>query len=283
VCGLGGGGNIAANRTLNIDWTNLTALATPTDRIDHLDMLAIYDVSALTHKNLTLKDLLSQMRGLINRAFCDGDDFIIDSNARMIDAGAGTGASVQAGSYGVGTSANAIGVSQMDTGTTATGRRALTSGLSSLVTTKSRLRFGTRFALEQLSSVTQTFTTEVGFIDSTATGDATNGAYFRYTDGTNGGKWQCVTAAGGVRTSVDSGILADVNYHAFTVEINEAGTSAVFAIDGVTVATISTNLPSGAVAQAFGYGWKIEKSVGTTQVNQSIDWYYFENERTNAR
>lgn len=281
--GLGGGGDISASRTLNIDWTNLTALATPTDRIDHLDTLAIYDISATTHKNLTMKDLLTQQRGLINRAYCEGDDFIIDSNARLVDAGAGTAASVQSGTYGIGTAANAIGVSQMDTGTTAAGRRLLSSFLQGLVTTKSRLRFSSRFAPEQLSNGTQTFTSIIGFVDSSAAGDPTNGAYFRYTDATNGGRWQCLTAKGGVRTTTDSGITADTNYHAFTIEINEAGTSAAFYIDGVLVQTITTNLPDGTLAQAFGYGWKIEKSVGTTQVNQAIDWYYFESERTNAR
>lgn len=281
--GLGGGGTIAASRTLNIDWTNLTTLASTTIRMDFTDLFAIYDTPVTTHKSLTWKDMITQIRSFPNRAYNESDDFIIDGNARLIDAGAGAGASVQPGTYGIGTSANAIGVSQMDTGTTAAGRRTLATSLSSLVTTKSRLRVSSRFAIEQLSTVTQTFDSIIGFLDSNATGDPNNGAYFRYTDGTNSGKWQCITAQGGTRTTTDSGITADTNYHAFTIEINEAGTSVAFQIDGVLVQTITTNIPNGTVAQAFGYGWKIEKSVGTTQVNQSIDWYYFENERTNAR
>lgn len=284
--GLTGGGDLTASRTLGLDYTNLTqqdAMAATPVRIDHLDRIAIYDDSDTTHKYISLKDLMTQKHVLINRAYAEADDFIIDSNARLVDAGAGAGASVQSGTYGLGTAANAIGVTQMDTGTTATGRRALTSNLSSLVTTKSRLRFSTRFALEQLSSVTQTFTSIIGFLDTTASGDPAHGVYFRYTDGTNGGKWQCITSQASTRTTVDSGILADTSYHAFTFEVNEAGTSVNFLIDGVSVATITTNLPNGTSAQAFGYGWKIEKSVGTTQVNQSIDWYYFESERTSAR
>lgn len=284
--GLTGGGDITASRSFGLDYTNLTQqdpmAATPV-RIDHLDRIAIYDDSDTTHKYISLKDLMTQKHVLTNRAYADADDFIIDSNARLVDAGAGAGASVQSGTYGIGTSANAIGVSQMDTGTTATGRRTLSTNLSSLVTTKSRLRFSSRFAIEQLSSGTQTFTTIIGFLDTTATGDPAHGAYFRYTDGTNGGRWQCITSQASTRTTNDSGITADTNYHAFTIEINEAGTSTTFFIDGVLVATITTNIPNGTLAQAFGYGWKIEKSVGTTQVNQSIDWYYFESERTSAR
>lgn len=281
--GLGGGGDISLSRTLNINWVNLVALETPTGRIDFLDLFALYDVSATAHKSITAKDLYSQRFSLINRASTEGDDFIIDGNARLVDAGAGAGASVQPGTYGIGTSANAIGVSQLDTGTTAAGRRTLSSNLSSLVTTKSRLRFGSRFALEQLSTGAQTFVSHIGYLDSSATGEPNNGAYFRYNEAVNGGRWQCVTAQGGTRTTTDSGITADTNYHQFVVEINEAGTSVEFYIDAVLVQTITTNIPNGTVAQAFGYGWKMEKSVGTTTVAQSVDWYYFESERTTAR
>lgn len=281
--GLGGGGDITASRTLNIDWTNLPTLALPTTRMDFTDLFAVYDTPTTTHKSLNWKDLISQVGSFVNRAYSINEDFHIDGNGRLLDVGAGTGASVQSGTYGIGTSANALGVSQLDTGTTATGRRTLSTGLSSLVTTKARMRLGVRFALEQLSSVTQTFTSYIGFIDNSATGDMGNGAYFKYTDGVNAGKWQCVTAQGSTRTANDSGITADTNYHAFTIEMNEAGTSVAFYIDGVLVQTITTNIPNGTLAQAFGYGWKMEKSVGTTQVNQSVDWYYYEQERTNAR
>ncbi len=281
--GLGGGGNIAASRTLNIDWTNLPSLTLPTDRLDFVDLIAIYDSSTTTHKSVIFKDFITQNRSFINRAYNESDDFIIDGNGRLIDAGAGAGASVQAGTYGVGDSKNASGVSQMDTGTTATGRRTLSSNLSALTTTRFRMRFGVRFALEQLSNPTQTFTSYIGFIDNSGAGDMSNGAYFRYTNAVNGGRWQCVTSAGAVQTSTDSGVFADNQYHAFTIEINEAGTSVGFYIDGVLVATNTTNIPNGTLAQAFGYGWKMEKSVGTTQMNQSADWYYYEQERTNAR
>lgn len=281
--GIGGGGTIAANRVFNLDYINLVALSLPTDRMDFDDRIAIYDLSSTTHKYVTFKDFITQNRSFINRAYNESDDFNIDGNARLVDAGAGTGSSVQSGSYGVGTAANALGVSQIDTGTTATGRRSLSCNLASLVTSKGRLRFSTRFAIEQLSTGVQTFTMYIGFIDSNATGDMGNGAYFKYTDGVNAGKWQCVTASGGTRTAVDSGVTADTSYHAFTTEINEAGTSVGFYIDGVLVATTTSNLPNGTLAQAFGYGWKIEKSVGTTQVNGSADWYYYELERTSAR
>ena len=281
--GLAGGGDISSTRSLAMDISNLVQMATPTDRINYLDQFGIYQVSALTTKKVSFADIACQIRSRVNQAYSDSYDFIIDPNGIMVDAGAGAGASVQSGTYGIGTTANAIGVSQMDTGTTATGRRTLASYLSAIVTGKGRLRFSTRFAIEQLSSGTQTFTSYTGFIDNNAAGDQNNGAYFKYTDGVNSGKWQCVTANGGVRTAADSGITADTNYHQFTVEINDAGTSVTFYIDGTLVQTITTNIPNGVVANAFGYGWKIEKSVGTTQVNQSIDWYYYEFERSSAR
>lgn len=281
--GLAGGGDISASRTLRLDYTNLVQLDLPTNRLDFDDRISIYDFSTTTQKYVTFKDFITQNRSFINRAYNESDDFNIDGNGRLLDAGAGAGSSVQTGTYGVGTSANALGVSQMDTGTTATGRRTLSSNLTSLVTTKARLRFSVRFALEQLSTGAQTFASHIGFMDTSASGDALNGAYFRYNEAVNGGRWQCITAQGGTRTTTDSGITADTNYHAFTTEINEAGTSVAFYIDGVLVQTITTNIPNGTVAQAFGYGWKMEKSVGTTQVNQSADWFYYEQERTSAR
>ena len=67
---------------------------------------------------------------------------------------------------------------------------------------------------------------------------------FRYSSTTDT-HWQAVAAvAGGSQTTTDTGITPDTNPHIFEMATNAAGTSIFYFIDGVQVATISTNLPS---------------------------------------
>lgn len=282
--GLGGGGTIAASRTMNIDWTNLIALTVPADRLATDDLIAVYDTSAATHKKITLKDFLAQRRSFIDQSYVEADDFIKDQLGGLTGVGAGTGNSTQIGTYGHDTTENAIGISQTDTGTTATGRRLVSSELGALMSTLARYRFGTRIAIEQLSTILDTFTVYIGFQDTSASGNPTNGAFFRYTNGTNGGRWEAVTnKTGGTLTAIDTGVAADVLYSIFEIEIAADGASVKFYINGALVATATTNIPVAASNQTFGYGWKIEKSLGITQMNLSADWYYFEMERSSAR
>lgn len=287
--GLSGGGDLSADRSLAVDITNLPAMTNPTTRVDYTDLLAVYDNSATNHKKITLKDFTAQRRSLIDRAYTKADDFECDSLGALTATGAGTGNSTQQGTYGMDNIENALGISQSDTGTTATGRRIVgCSGLNQLTTGLARYRIAVRFALEQLSNGTDTFQVTLGFINNTGAGDHTGGAYFRYSHGVNSGKWEAVTANGTgspTRTAVDTGVTADTLYSIFEVEIAEDSSSAKYYINGSLVATITTNLPPQGTAtnQTFAYGWKIEKSVGTTQCNISADWYVYEQERTNAR
>jgi hypothetical protein len=66
---------------------------------------------------------------------------------------------------------------------------------------------------------------------------------FRYSAGTDT-HWQAVaiTAAGG-QTTIDTGITPDLNIHLFEMATNITGTAVVYLIDGIIVATITTNLP----------------------------------------
>ena len=69
---------------------------------------------------------------------------------------------------------------------------------------------------------------------------------FRFSAGTDT-HWQAVantaTGGGGTQTVVDTGITPDTSVHLFEMAPNAAGTSMNYLIDGVVVATISTNLP----------------------------------------
>ena len=168
---------------------------------------------------------------------------------------------------------NHPGLANLPTGTTATGRSFIgTNNQGAFI-------FGTRAHVFEtailtpnaLSSGTQTYVIEVGFYDN-LTGVVSYAAYFTYTDGVNSGKWQCTTADGTGSISTDSGITVAVStYYKLTVEVNAAGSSVVFKINGATVSTHTTNIPSGS-SMRLGCGAQIRKSVGTTSRDFRVDY-----------
>jgi hypothetical protein len=194
----------------------------------------------------------------------------------------GTGASGQRGTYGLNSTQKAIGVYQIDTGSQATGRvGALCAPANGVVFNgnycTNEVTF--RVAIEQLSTAAQTFTSYIGFIDNAAGGDMTNAIYFRYTDSVNSGRWQCVVRRASNESVADTGVDASINYATFRIFVNAAGTSAEFYINGALVGTLATaNVP---VSSSIGF--KIQKTVGTTQCNMSIDYFSRKSVLTSSR
>jgi hypothetical protein len=222
-------------------------------------------------------------RGLFEKPVLDRwnwfqSDFIQSTLGDLLAAVAGTGASAQAGNYGINASENAQGVLQIDTGTTATGRAGVGSAAINHMwnRTGQNWYFGARLALEALSvSGLEAFTVRAGFGNTipTPAGDPINGAYFRYNDAVNGGRWECVTVKATALSAADSGVFADINYSVFEIDMND--TYIRFYINGVLVheQTDALHIPV-LPSETFGFGWKIEKSVGVGQRNLSADWYY---------
>lgn len=277
------GDGVSGNPNVDLDINGRTALSLPTDRIAADDALLIYDASSSTNKKIILRDFLAQRRSVIDMAYTESNDFVLASPGNLTAAGAGAGNSDQNGTYGQDTTENAIGICEIDTGTTATGRRTISSTVTQLMATLSRYRFAGRMALNQLSNATDTFTVYIGFLDSSGAGDPGNGAVFGYSHGANSGRWTAKTFKAGASTITDTGIAADILYSLFEIEIAQDGSNVKFYINGSLVATNTTNIPTAVTAQTFGYGWRIEKSAGTASVALSTDWYVFEHERTTAR
>jgi hypothetical protein len=72
------------------------------------------------------------------------------------------------------------------------------------------------------------------------------GVTFEYIDNENGGRWQAITADGIAETTTDTGItVAGSTWYKLEAETNAAGTISTFFIDGVLVATHTTNIPTG--------------------------------------
>lgn len=112
-----------------------------------------------------------------------------------------------------------------------------------------------------LSVLAERFTIRVGYVNI-AGGDPANGIFFRYVDSVNSGKWEIVTRSGGSETPMDSGITVVANtWYKLGITINAAGTLAYYSINGVSVGTISTNIP---LSNLGSCGFSITKNLGTT-------------------
>jgi hypothetical protein len=229
-----------------------------------LQLVAASNLSDLADA-LTARGNLQVGYGAARNRFYVFTDFLGQpTDANWISVSSGTGAAftvIQPGSL------NALGVISLDLGTTTTGRSAFTgnggSAPSYLKFGTDRSRFASKASIHTLSNGTETYTSRMGFLDAVGS-EPTDGCFFRYTDSVNSGKWQAVTRSNGVETATDTGVtvVADA-WKLFEVDVNAAGTSVVFKIDGSTVATNTTNIPTGA-GRETGYGVMAQKSAGTT-------------------
>ncbi len=123
-----------------------------------------------------------------------------------------------------------------------------------------------------------TYTLSIGLCDTSTSADQANGCYFRYTHGTNSGKWQAVTAASSVRTTNNTSVPAS-GWTKLEILINTLGTSVDFLINNVTVQTHTLNIPT-----ASGPGFIGAVSLGTAAAQTTIvDFFYLEQNLTNSR
>jgi hypothetical protein len=200
---------------------------------------------------------------LRNVAVVIREDFVTGIAAASTST-SGTGAAFSINASGNNDTGGNPGWAVASTGTTTTGRAAINPFTATpLLLGYGALHCENLVKIPNLSDGTETFTLFVGLGDS-ASGATIDAVNFRYTDGTNGGKWQCVTRSNSVETAVDSGVTvaANTNYR-LQIEINAAGTQADFSINGALVATIATNIPVGAGRQT-NVLTGIVKSAGTT-------------------
>ena len=192
-----------------------------------------------------------------------------DFNAFQTGSGAGTVASHTADPR--------VGIALSDTGTTAKGRAGLaTATLFNHQAGTSELYYETALYLDDLSYSTNTFYIHAGFFDSlTAVG--TNAIRFEYTDAVGtGAQWDCVTrsASTETRTSVGSNVVLQ-QWYKLAILVNAAGTSVEFYIDGLLVATHTTNIPTG-TGKRMGSGYNMKKTVGTAQRDLWCDYIFVE-------
>jgi nucleoside phosphorylase len=135
------------------------------------------------------------------------------------------------------------------------------SGLQIDVQSNSFWEIEWRVYIPDLSTSSQRFKVQAGFLD-TALGANAEGVWFEYKDDVNSGQWVLNTkkTSGGAGSTSSNTAVAPVANTIVTLKIRVTGSSAEFFINGTSVGTIATNVPTANVTPAIA----ILKSVGTT-------------------
>lgn len=175
----------------------------------------------------------------------------------------GTGAGVTANSAN--SNATHPGTMSSSTGTTTTGRAC------SCYIEATAIQFGTYawrsvgcFQIPTLSDGTDTFSVMIGFNDTFTGPSPVDAIAIRYQHSVNSGKFEAVTSSNSSRTATDTGVTAAAGtWYSYEINVNAAGSSVEFKINGSVVATNTTNIPTGS-SRVAGHGHNIVKSAGTT-------------------
>lgn len=172
------------------------------------------------------------------------------------------------------------GIGRLTTGTTTTGRAALsTAGTDSIVVGSGAIKCTCMLRVPTLSIAGDAFIVQFGLFDS-LTGASTDAIYFSYTHGTHAGDWAAEVInnnSANTASPIDTNVAVVANqWYRLHIEINAAGTEALFKIDGTLVGTVtnnavSGNLPSG-TARATGFGVQIRKTAGANARNLDCDY-----------
>lgn len=123
-----------------------------------------------------------------------------------------------------------------------------------------------------ISDATDTYTLLIGFNSNTSAALGNNALLFSLNSGVNSGNWQMISVkTGGATTTANSSTGTDANWHKYTIDVNAAGTSAAFYIDGVqlTNSPITTNIPVTAGAPV-GPNISILRTAGSTNTRSLL-------------
>lgn len=134
-----------------------------------------------------------------------------------------------------------------------------------------------------LSDGTNRYVLSFGLGDTATTAaDQANGCYFQYSDNVNSGNWVGKTASSSVRSSANSSVAADTDWHNFKIVVNADATSVSYYIDDVEIdnSPLNTNIPTATIAPIFN----IFRSAGTiASASVAVDLMYCSQTLTTPR
>lgn len=195
----------------------------------------------------------------------------------------GTGATVTA----VSSQAGRCGILNLTTGTTTTGRAALSSSGTAIRLDGGVGVFQASININTLSNATERYQLVIGYLDTVTAAAQVDGCFVFYDESgtTNGGtasaNWQYCASANSVRTTNASSVAVATGWVTVKVVVNSS-TSAEFFINGVSLGTITTNIPNGA-SRDTGFGILIIKSAGTTARTIDCDYINVKHTFTSPR
>jgi len=196
-----------------------------------------------------------------------------DGTMYLTNSGAGA-SSLMCGCAGL----DGIGILNPATGSTSTGRTALSTSNTAL-----EHKLGTYVyevyvpSWDALSTGTQRYAILFGFIDNYTSVNQTDGAYFLYDEGgvstssAASANWQTVTAAGGSRTFNTTSTAFSTSGFKLRIETEPLGGNVYFYIDGTLIRTETATIPN-SVGQRSGAGFLFIKSIGNTNISGYIDY-----------
>lgn len=171
------------------------------------------------------------------------------------------------------TQAGRIGEAQVQTGTTANGRGAITSAETILFSATPYTFEVDGLLLNNLNNGSDSLQLYIGFFDNAGNDNTpVDGAYVRYDAGS--ANWQICTRSNSTEThqTSSSAVAANTSY-SITVTASTTGVS--FFVNGVQIGTtITTNIPSG-VGRDVSMGVKIIKRGGTGYRACNFDRFKF--------
>jgi hypothetical protein len=213
-----------------------------------------------------------------SRAYSLFDEFVAGVNTGSLGwlvSTAGGGSSITVGAATA--ASNHPGVFRLTSGANAGSSASLLLAQSNIIIGGGAINMETDINIGTLSNGTQTFQIRFGIGDSGST-DFTNGVYFEYNIATST-NWVIKTAAAGTRTSTTTSTAVATGWTKLTIQINAAGSSAQFFINGTSVGTINTNLPTA----ASGIAIQVDGILGNATKSVDVDYFSMNQRFTTAR
>lgn len=198
------------------------------------------------------------------------EEFMLESSVGpnfTLAASGGTGTSYAGGI------ANHVGIANLRSGTGVGNYASLYQNRSMKYFGFGEVRFEWNVAVDTLNGGGEEFETAVGLADTRTDAEQAEGVYFLYNISST--YWQIVTADNSTRTTTTTAtaVVADQWYKLAAV-INAAGTSVEFFIDGTSVGTHTTNIPTNS-ARLCGPLAECNKTVGTvTNFYMYYDYFW---------
>lgn len=175
----------------------------------------------------------------------------------------------------VNTDANHCGLVRWVSNSVTTG--SISTNVGGIQLDGGEIYFETCVQMQLLSDATDTYSFTCGFGDLTTAGAHTDEVGFRYSHSINGGKFLAVCRSNSVETgsTLDTGItVAAGTWYRLGLRVNAAATSVEFFIDGVSVGSITSNIPTGA-SRVVGLVLKVDRTAGTGNIAHYVDYVFF--------